>query len=93
MGVWDYGKRKRGGRTAGIRDTGNGMNDVPIEFASVLRRLKEFPIRWRVIVLEVRFNRLVLFVELGKVRNEVLDDVHCKRRKKSRVSILFDPFS
>ena len=58
------------------------MNDVPIEFASVLRRLKEFPIRWRVIVLEVRFDRLVLLVELGKVGNEVLDDVHCEEEKK-----------
>ena len=80
-----------GNWTTGRRET--EINDVPIEFASVLRRLEEFPIRWRVIVLEVRFNGLVLLVELGKVGNEVFDDVHCKRRKKSRVSILFDPFS
>ena len=55
-----------------------GRNDchVPVELTAILLRLEEFAIRWRVVVLQVRFDRLVLLVELGEVGDEVLDNIH-----------------
>ena len=34
------------------------------------------------LALEERLDRAVLLVELGKIRNEVLDDVHCNADDK-----------
>ena len=51
--------------------------DAPIELLPVLLRLEELTALWRVVVLEVRLDRLVLLVELRQIRHEVLDDVHC----------------
>ena len=60
--------------------------DAPVELLPVLDRLQELATLRRVIVLEVRLNRLVLLVEEGEVGNEVLDDVHCdaSRRREYR---------
>ena len=60
--------------------------DAPVELLPVLDRLQELATLRRVIVLEVRLNRLVLLVEKSEVGNEVLDDVHCNasRRREYR---------
>jgi hypothetical protein len=39
--------------------------------------LQEFTLFWRVIVLEVRLDRLVLLVKERQVGNEVFHDIHC----------------
>jgi len=51
-----------------------------VEFLTVLWRLQEFALLGRVIVLKVRFDRLVLFVEESEIGNKVLDDVHMWER-------------
>ncbi len=56
---------------------GGGDKHAPVELLPVLRRLQELPIRWRVVVLEVGLDGLVLLVELGEVGYKVLDNVHC----------------
>ena len=47
-----------------------------VKLPTVLLRLQELALRGRVVVLQVRFNRLVLLVELREVRDEVLHNVH-----------------
>ena len=64
--------RRTAGRTTGTKDT---LVET-IELLAVLRRLQKFALFWRVVVLEIRFNGFVLFVEEREVGNEVLDDVH-----------------
>ena len=53
---------------------------APVKLLAVLLRLQELAALWRVVVLEVGLDRLVLLVELRQVRHEVLDDVHCVPR-------------
>lgn len=50
--------------------------DLPVQLLSVLNRLQVLTALWRVVVLQVGFNRLVLLVEEGKVGDKVFDDVH-----------------
>lgn len=60
------------GRTAGTKNT----LVHAIELLTVLLRLDVFALLWRVVVLQVGFNRLVLLVEMGEVGNQILDNVH-----------------
>ena len=57
----------------------DGRDDcrVPIELAAVLLGLEELAVSGWVVVLQVRFNGLVLLVKLREVGHEVLHDVHC----------------
>ena len=50
--------------------------DVPVQLFPVLNRVQELPVCWRVVVLEVGLDRLVLLVELGQIGDEILDNVH-----------------
>ena len=65
---------------------GECTKDTPVELLAVLLRLQELTALRRVVVLEVRLDRLVLLVEKSEVGNEVLDDVHCNasRRREYR---------
>ena len=56
--------------------SGGESGHAPVELLPVLLRLQELPVCWRVVVLEVGLDRLILFVELGEVRDEVLDNIH-----------------
>lgn len=47
-----------------------------IELLTILLRLDVFPPLRRVIVLQIRFNRLVLLVEEREIGNQVFDNVH-----------------
>ena len=49
----------------------------PIELAAILLALEELAVSGWVVVLQVRFNGLVLLVKLREVGHEVLHDVHC----------------
>jgi hypothetical protein len=61
------------GRTAGTEDT----LVHSIQLLSVLGRLEELSLSWRVVVLQEWLDRLVLLVEVGEIGNEVFDNVHC----------------
>lgn len=52
----------------------------PIELLSVLNALVVFSLLGRVVVLQERLDRLVLLVELRHVRDEILDDVHWRKK-------------
>ena len=64
-------------RWARSRATGTQDTFVhPVEFLAVTRRLQELTLfRW-VIVLQVRLDRLVLFVKECEIRDEVFHNVH-----------------
>ena len=47
-----------------------------VKLPTVLLRLQELALRGRVVVLQIGLYRLVLLVEVGQVRDEVLDDIH-----------------
>jgi hypothetical protein len=47
-----------------------------IELLSVRHRLQVFTAFWDIIVLQEWLDGLVLLVELGEIRNQILDDVH-----------------
>jgi len=57
----------------------------PIELLAILRRLEEFTFFGWVVILQVRLDRLVLFIELCQIRDEVLDYVHVWKRIDLRV--------
>jgi len=49
-----------------------------IEFLTILLRLNVFALLRRVIVLQIRFNGLVLLVEVREIGNQVFDNVHVR---------------
>lgn len=57
--------------------SGGENGHAPVKLLPVFLRLQELPVCWRVVVLEVWLDGLVLLVELGEVGHEVLNNVHC----------------
>lgn len=51
--------------------------NIPVKLLTVLLRLQVLTALWRVVVLQVGFDGLVLLVKEGKIRHKVLDNVHC----------------
>ena len=77
--------RRARGRTTGAK---NALVHA-VELLTVFLRLDVFTLLGRVIVLQVGFNRLVLFVEMGEVRNQILDNVHWTRKVRyTRVEVV-----
>jgi len=71
------------GRTAGAK---NALVHA-IELLTVLLRLDVFTLLRRVIVLQIRLNRLVLFVEEGEIWNQIFYNVHVWKGVNLRVLV------
>ena len=64
------------GRTGGgTTGTKNAFIEA-IEFLTVLLRLEELAVGWRIVILKVRLDGLVLLVEQSEVGDKVFHNVH-----------------
>jgi hypothetical protein len=75
---------RTGGGTAGTKDA----FIEAIEFLAVLLGLEELAVSWRIVILKVGLDGLVLLVEQSEVGDEVLHNIHVGKRVNLCVLIL-----
>jgi len=52
----------------------------PVELLAFLGGLQKFAFFWWIVILQERLDGLILLIELSKIRDEILDNVHVWKR-------------